>query len=169
MKASELKGRAVVTLSDAAKVGHVDDVFFDAEYRRVVGFRLKRGVFAQAEALARDGVTAIGPDALTVPSPEVINDQGRFAGMVGAATLDEMQGTKVVSEGGTLVGTIDDVEVDEDVRTVTAYVLSVGLWDRLRHGGHTIGAHEMLRLGEGGIMIVPNAVAESVQRAKTQA
>lgn len=48
MKASDLKGRAVVTLTDAAKVGTIDDILFDAEYRAVLGFRVKRARLARS-------------------------------------------------------------------------------------------------------------------------
>ena len=43
MQASELKGRAVVVLSNAEKIGQVDDVLFDAPFRQVLGFRVKKG------------------------------------------------------------------------------------------------------------------------------
>jgi len=162
VKASEVKGRAVVTLSDAAKVGHVDDVLFDATYRRVLGFRVKRGAFSQTEAVSRATVTAVGADAVTVPSPDVINAEERFADLAGAATLKQAQGTKVVTESGTLLGTIAELEVDDDVRTVTRYTLASPLLDRLRGKEPVFSAQQVLQLGAGGIMIVSDAVAESL-------
>src|SRR5687767_9707914 len=58
VKASELNGRAVLVLSQAAKVGHVDDILFDAPYRRVLGFRVKRGgLFGPREAVSRERVS----------------------------------------------------------------------------------------------------------------
>jgi len=162
MKASDLKGRAVVTLSDAAKVGHVDDVLFDATYRRVLGFRVKRGAFDHADALPRDSVTSVGTDALTVDSPDAINAEGRFADLVGATSLGQVHGTKVVTNGGTLVGTIAEVEIDDAVRRVDAYTLSVPLLDKLRHRAPALQAEDVLRLGEDGIMIVPDAVGQAL-------
>ncbi|MDP9227265.1 MAG: PRC-barrel domain-containing protein [Actinomycetota bacterium] len=43
MQANELKGRAVVVLSNAEKVGQVEDVLFDAPFQQVLGFRVKKG------------------------------------------------------------------------------------------------------------------------------
>lgn len=163
MKASDLKGRAVVTLSDAAKVGQVDDVLFDAEYRKVLGFRVKQGgLLARSEAVSRESVAGVGADALTVTSPEAINAEERFAGFVGAATLGQVKGTKVVTEGGDLLGSVDELELDDEARAVTAYTLAAPLLDRLRHNQPRIPAQDVLRLGEGGIMIVPNATGESL-------
>jgi len=165
MQAEELKGRAVLALSNAETIGHVEDVLFDAEFRHVLGFRVKRGgLFQKAQALLRDSVTAVGPDALTVPSPDVINDEARFADLVGASTLRQVEQTRVVTEGGELLGTIAHLAIDEDARMVTAYELAASLKDRmLRHEAEVVRAEEVLHLGEGGIMTVANAVGARLQ------
>ncbi len=165
MRADELNGRGVVALSSAEKIGQVDDVLFDAQFRQVLGFRIKKGgLFGQTEVLLRDNVASLGEAALTVPSPDVINDEGRFAELAHAATLSQVEGTKVVTEGGDLLGTIAHLEIDGDARTVTAYALASSLTDRvLRREEETVAADEVLRLGEGGIMIVPNTVGARLQ------
>ncbi len=163
MKASDLNGRAIVTLSDAAKVGQVDDVLFDAEYRRVLGLRVKKGLFDKAQAVSRESVTAVGADAVTVPSPDVVNVEERFAELSGATPLSRARGTKVITEGGELVGTIDELELDDNATSVISYTLSAPLWDRMRGREPRITAAEVLRLGDGGIMIVSNAVGTSLR------
>ena len=87
MKASDLKGRAVVTLSDAIKVGRVDDVLLDAGYREVLGFRIKAGTFSRLEAVSRANVTGVGHAAVTVRSPDVINVEDRLSALAGAVPL----------------------------------------------------------------------------------
>lgn len=166
MKASELRGLAVITVSNAAKVGQVDDVFFDATYRRVLGMRVKKGVFGQAEAVSRTSVTAVGNDSLNVSSPEAINVEDRFADLAGAIKLSQIEGTKVVTEGGDLVGTVTDMVLDDEATEVTAYVLDAPLWDRIRHQKPEFSADQVVRVGEGGIMIVPNTVAERLHPPK---
>jgi uncharacterized protein YrrD len=165
MQANELKGRGVLALSNAEKVGQVDDVLFDAEFRHVLGFRVKRGsLFGKAQALLRDSVTSIGAAALTVQSPDVINDEERFADLTHASTLSQVEGTQVVTESGELLGTIARLEIDDDARTVTAYTLSSSLMDRvMRHDTEVIKADEVVRLGEGGVMVVANAVGARLQ------
>jgi uncharacterized protein YrrD len=164
MNVGDLKGRAVVTLSDAAKVGSVDDVLFDAQYREVLGFRVKKGgLLSGTEALLRSNVSAVGADAITVPSPDAINAEERFAELAGAAAFKQAQGTRVVTEGGTLLGTVDEVELDDQARAVTAYILNAPLLDRIRHKEPRVAAQDVQRLGEGGIMIVSDAVAEAIQ------
>jgi uncharacterized protein YrrD len=160
MQAQELKGRAVLAVSTAEKIGQVEEVLFDAQFRQVLGFRVKRGgLFRKAQALLRDSVTSLGADALSVESPDVVNDEERFADLSHASTLAQVEQTKVVTEGGELLGTIAHLAIDEDARRVTAYVLASSLKDRvLRHDPELVQAKEVIRLGEGGIMLVPNAV-----------
>ena len=165
VQADELKGRAVVVLSNAEKVGQVDDVLFDAPFRQVLGFRVKKGgLLGKTEALPRESVTSIGADALTVASQELINDETRFAQLAGAATLSKVTGTKVVTESGQLLGTISHLEIDDEAHSVMAYVLSASLAERvMRHQAEVVRASEVIRLGEGGIMIVPDAVGARLQ------
>ena len=168
MRASELKGRAVVSLSNAEKIGEVEDVLFDAQFRQVLGFRVKRGgLFGKAHALLRDSVGSVGASALTVQSPDAVNEEERFAELAHAATLSQVERTQVVTEGGQLLGTIAHLEIDADVRKVTAYTLASSWKDRvLRHDADAVQADEVLRLGEGGIMVVPNTVGVRLEQAR---
>jgi len=166
VKASQLKGLAVITVSNAAKVGQVEDVFFDATYRRVLGMGLKKSVFGQAEAVSRTSVTAVGNDSLNISSPEAINLEDRFADLAGAIKLSQIEGTKVVTEGGDLVGTITDMLLDDEATEVTAYLLNAPLWERIRHQEPEFSADQVVRVGEGGIMIVTNTVAEHLHPPK---
>jgi uncharacterized protein YrrD len=165
MRANDLKGRAVLALSNAEKIGQVDDVLFDSQFRRVLGFRVKRGgLFGTAQALLRDSVASVGADALTVQSPDAVNDEERFADLAHASTLSQVERTKVVTEGGALLGTVAHLEIDDGARTVTAYTLASSLMDRvMRYDTEAVKADEVIRLGEGGIMVVPDAVGARLQ------
>lgn len=158
MNAAHLKGRAIVTLSDAAKIGEVDDILFDGEYRQVLGFTLRRGPFGTIEAVSRDRVSTVGQDALTVTGPDAVNALDRLPTLTGASGLSQAQQTQVVTESGTLLGTISQVEVDDEARTVVGYVLSASLWKRMRHNAPRIEVQDVLRFGAAGIMIVADRV-----------
>ena len=69
-----------------------------------------------------------------------------------------------IDRSGELLGTIAHLEIDDDARTVTAYVLSSSFRDRvMRHDAETIKADEVVRLGEGGVMVVADAVGARLQ------
>ncbi|MGH2484892.1 MAG: PRC-barrel domain-containing protein [Ktedonobacterales bacterium] len=79
MLASELNGRAVVTLSHAEKVGQVDDVLFDPDLRTVLGFRVKQSAHGATETALRSAVTTVGRAAVMIPDPQTLNVEERFA------------------------------------------------------------------------------------------
>ena len=89
----------------------------------------------------------------------MINDEERFADLAHASTANQAERTQVVTESGELLGTIAHLEIDDDARQVTAYTLSSSMMDRvMRHDTESVKADEVIRLGEGGIMVVPDAV-----------
>jgi uncharacterized protein YrrD len=125
IRASELRGRSVVDLDSAVKLGDVDEILLDPESRRVAGFSVGRGAnllgggspvekFVPASA-----VHAIGGDVVTV----------RGAGQAGAADasayprLGHVVGRKMVTHGGTVLGPIDDVLIDPTDGRIVGYAL----------------------------------------------
>ena len=157
MRADELKGRAVVTLADATRIGRIDDVLFDASYHDVLGFRVKAGAFHRAEALPRASVRAIGADAITVADHSAVNSPDRFAELEGAQALSDIEHTKVVTEGGALLGSIASVELDDNAERVLGYTLDAPLLDRMRGRAPWIRAQDVSRVSD--LMIVPESVA----------
>lgn len=159
MRADELKGRAVVTLTDATKIGSIDDVLFDAHFRTVLGFRVKTSLLRH-EALPRTGISAIGVDAVTVADHAAVNSEDRFSELAGAVPLDNARHMKVVTDNGELLGVVAAVELDDTVEHVLAYTLEAPLVDRIRGHAPQIRADDVTRMGADGIMIVPASVGE---------
>lgn len=161
MNASDLKGRAVVARGDSTELGHIDDVLFDGQLQRVLGFRVKRGILAEAEAVPRDAVATVDQDSVTITSPDAIVAEGRAAGVQGAVTIETARKTRVSSESGTVLGTLHDVEVDDEARTVLAYTVTSSLVDKLLKSVPRIEATQPLHIGAGEIIVVPDEVAEN--------
>src|SRR5687768_1918860 len=73
IRASEMRGRAVVDLDSAVKLGEVDDVALDPEGRRVAGLLVGRGQSLLGGGgspietfVPASGIHAIGRDVVTV-------------------------------------------------------------------------------------------------------
>ena len=87
MNASDLKGRAVVARGDSTELGHIDDVLFDGQLQRVLGFRVKRGILAEGEAVPRDAVATVDQDSVTITSPgAIVAEEFDSAHLTGLAT-----------------------------------------------------------------------------------
>jgi sporulation protein YlmC with PRC-barrel domain len=93
----------------------------------------------------------------------MINDEERFAQLGGGATLGKLIGTKVVTESSQPLQTISQLEIDHDARSVTSHVLSASLVDRVmsHEEEEAVQAREVVRLGQGGVVVVADAVGDA--------
>ena len=151
MKAEAIKGMAVVSITDGAKLGRVDDLVFDTERRRVAALRISAE--GQQAVIPMDKVQSIGSDAITVPSNEVTqwgSSQHRFAGL---PRLDDLGKLKVVDEAGTLLGTVHEVDFDPQTGAITEVQVRKG--GVLGIGGttHRIAADDIASVGNE-VMVV---------------
>ena len=136
IRATELGGRAVVDVDHAEKLGKVDRVVLDPDARHVAGFVVSQGssLFNQKEhlLLSAASVHAIGPDAVTVHRGEgAVLASG---GLDHLPRVSDMIGRKVVSDQGRLLGTVDDVLIDETDGRIVGYTLAgADLDDKIKH------------------------------------
>ncbi len=161
IKASSLKGRAVVSVGDAEKLGSVADVFFDLAAGQVVAFHISHGLIGGNKTLLAPNISNIGPDAIT------IKDKAALLSHAGpdyqtAIGLNQLQGMKVVSDQGTLLGALGDVEMDPTTLRIACYEMSGTLWEQVRHKERTFDQVPGLRFGKD-LLIVPDVVAAELE------
>ena len=125
MKFSELKGRAVITLGDATKIGEVEDLMVETGSRHIVSLKVRTGHFSAAQFVPAGAVKNVGPDAVTVvANAGALAQSGESGGpLVG---LTSILGNKVVTDAGTLVGELHDVLLDWTNLTITGYQVRGG-------------------------------------------
>jgi sporulation protein YlmC with PRC-barrel domain len=186
MKFSELKGRAVVSLEDARKVGEVEDILLDPHSRRTSGIKVKTGLFSPPVVVPVEQVKGVGPDAITF-TPRVEREQGVKVERVEAEasaqahvqpanaerpapqapdadeaagrsiSLTGMLGDKVLTDTGTLLGEVQDVLIDPATLAVTGLVVGTGgLFARSRD----IPLSSEVRYGDK-LITVPAPLSES--------
>src|SRR5438876_11156034 len=66
MKFSELKGRAVVDLEDARKIGEVEDLVVEPHGHSIVSLKVRTGLFHAAKLVSVTDVKNVGADAVTI-------------------------------------------------------------------------------------------------------
>jgi uncharacterized protein YrrD len=160
--ATALVGRPVVTLA-GEDVGQVKDVVYAARGHRIIGFTLAgRGVLAGPlrQSLPWEGVLAVGRDAVMVRDGQVLADRNEVAGKT-ALREQNVIGVTVLTEGGTALGTVEDVIID-----VKAAADVVGYAIRTGEALPPAGRKAYLPLGEvsasGEALVVPEAVTDVV-------
>lgn len=136
MRAQDLKGKTVIALREAERLGEVDDVALDLERQRVAGFWLGSGGilntglgrFIPAEAIHSIGEDAITVD-LTVESLEAraLGDEPEAGGGPIASEwprLGELMGARVVTESGNLLGEVKEIEFDPNTLNFEGFHLA---------------------------------------------
>ena len=107
---SEATGRRVLSTGTAETVGTVAGFLVDPVTAQVVALRLKK-THGSGDTVPWPDLTSFGADNVTVPSAEVITEA------TGAAKdLDTkagaMLGKRLLTDAGTDIGTVDDIDFD---------------------------------------------------------
>src|SRR5687768_5336466 len=125
MKFSELKGRAVVNVEDAKKIGEIDNLLLEPGTRQVSSLKVKTGgLFSTPLAINISQVMNIGPDAVTVKTD--IANPGQSPGQKEAVEVTSLLGHKVVTDAGAMLGEVHDILLDPVSAAVTGYEVRDG-------------------------------------------
>ncbi|MBV9712509.1 MAG: PRC-barrel domain-containing protein [Ktedonobacteraceae bacterium] len=163
-KWSDIKGLAAVAIDTGMKVGPLDDFYFDPQHNSVYALQIKTGLFGH-RALPTSAINAIGADAVTFASEQQLikeNSDDIIAKLpLGSTVLSY----RVLSEGGTVIGTIGNIMLDVSTPTVlkvVAFELAAGI--RARISGHypSFEASQVVRYGRD-VIVIPDAVATALQ------
>jgi sporulation protein YlmC with PRC-barrel domain len=123
MKASELKTRPVISLNDGRKVGVISDVTLDATNVKLGALLLVGSEGSSVVPFLE--VRNIGADAVTIDDsrrPRVTADQSRNE----EHRISALTGLSVVNQEGTLIGYLEDLELDDRYGRVTALLVQRG-------------------------------------------
>jgi sporulation protein YlmC with PRC-barrel domain len=165
MKFSELKGRAVVNLEDARKIGEVEDLMVEPESHHIVSVKVRTGMFHAAQVISVVDVKNVGGDAVTISTGSataestagqnmVASQNGSAVGTTTATSsvgptgaqpliaITSILGNKVVTDAGTMLGELRDVMVDWVDLTITGYeVHGGGMFTKAQEFGDTPDVH----------------------------
>lgn len=115
---TELLGLQIVAANDATVVGEVDGLIVDDVTLKVAGFLVDLGLF-EASALPLASASAIGADAIIVPSADALVPITTDATLDALAAKDiTISDARVITRSGKTVGTIGDFFVDTDTGDV---------------------------------------------------
>jgi uncharacterized protein YrrD len=134
MKFSDVKGRQVVTLDNADKVGYISNAYISNDGANVTGFQVDmRGLLQGHRVFTWDSLSSIGADAVTIPDGEALHEANRSP-LSDALSTESVVGAKVMAERGENFGTLGDIDFDPASGAVTEYILTPSLVERI--GGH---------------------------------
>jgi sporulation protein YlmC with PRC-barrel domain len=140
----KLRGIAIVSVSEGAKLGTVSGALFDPASLRLTALDVKGGAGRFIIPLGQ--IKAFGADAVTVESSSVTQVQGE-SGASTEVSLDTLRKRKVVDEEGTLLGTLHSLDIESVSGDVESIVVHKGGILGLGGESHTIPAAAIKSIG----------------------
>ena len=162
----ELVGKPIYALDRGEEIGEVENLIFDPDQRRVVGFVLEEGgLFRSPQVIPFENIESIGPDAIVLKRgaplempPEEVDANRLKEGF-------NLTGRKVVSERGHDIGTVYDLDIDELTGRVIGIEVTQGLFQDTAEGKKQIDYDHIQQIGKDAI-IVSEAALETIAAQK---
>ncbi len=179
IKGSELVGRAVVDMDAAEKLGKIKEVIVQQDGERVAGFVVAHGENVLGSGGTRrtipaSALNAIGPDAIVVHGAGLAGQP--TAELDGLPRMSDVIGHKMVTQSGRLLGSIDDILIDEKDGSVIGFVVGEGMKSKLENmfspdHAHTAGyvrADADLHVGNDLIVVPDDAFVPGEWEARRE-
>jgi len=126
LKWSELKGRTVIDITNAKRLGSVDDLVLDPQNYQIVGLKFKSGLFSATQTVPVLAVKSIGEDAVTLQLeaiPPSLPDEPLFQNL---PTVSQVIGNSVVTEDGNHIGEISNIRLSLQPLMIAGYEINKG-------------------------------------------
>ena len=161
----DLVGKSVVTLSDGRIIGEVKDVYVTPNLSHMAGIHLgKKGVLRRKSLLVpADSVVVFGIDVILVKDSEALTDDRHLKDSAEWVRVDSLDGRKIDTPGGTSVGMVGDVVLDEAGKVI-AFSLSKVFVEGPLSEKRFVYKNAIIDSGnEDGAMTIDLTVAERMQ------
>lgn len=157
MRISQLRGLRVISLSEALKMGTVEDVLLDPTCRWVAALRVRGGgAMGKTHLVMRQAVKRVGQHAVIIGAPVGVTEETSEPSLDRLIDLKTLIGLEVVTDEGTLLGRIHDAEIDSQTLNIIDYHLVRNFWDNYLQTGLRVSAQDTLS-GSKDVLIVPES------------
>lgn len=167
MDVKSLSGIAVVSIEDGEKVGTVDDVVFNLESRRVIGFRLGRTGLIRGgrSVVSMSDVESVGSDAVMIRNRSMVRDEQNEREFADRPHLRELTSLRVVTQDGAYVGNLATVRFDPSNGSITHLEVSGGSLMSMLRRNREIPADVVLSMGTD-VVVVPDQYGPEGSQSK---
>lgn len=160
----DLAGLAVIDVRNGKKLGQVTETIVSPDDGKLLGFVMKQGgMLSREESVVEiEDVRSIGTDAVTVEGDEIVRrpEASRPEFQEARGGERTLIGRKVVSQGGTLLGTVADVVLNEEARRASALVIGGGVFD----AGDAMSVDRVVSVGPDVVIVTDAARTDDDDR-----
>ena len=150
-----LVGLPVVELTEGQQIGEVRDVLFAATGVFHSLLLERGGLLSAVKVLPKGNINVIGQDAITTQTRDGVVELREELQALSTLIEGHMHfvGKDVLTADGQLLGTVEDVYLDEDLNTIVGYEISEGLLVDLREGRKVMRAHPEIMIGQDTVLV----------------
>lgn len=114
--AKDINSKSIISIADGKILGEVKDVYLDADMRQVVGIYLgTEGLIRRKDKMIeRSALQVLGVDVWLVSASDVVVDKDSLPDAASYTPVGSLRGREIQTDGGTKLGVIDDVLLDEN-------------------------------------------------------
>ncbi len=118
MTSKDHSNKPLISITDGKKLGEIKGLFVDSEMRQVTAVFLgKEGIInRKVLAIPRSAIQVYGIDVWLVSGSDKVMTLDNLPDAESFTLVSELRGREVQTEGGTKLGTIEDVVLDGEMR-----------------------------------------------------
>ncbi len=157
MKLGELKGKQVVAVGQATKVGVVLDVILDASCREIESLVIGGDKSSPDRAVSGQNVTAIGRDVVTIDSTGSLRLFDPATPEANLPRASSILGSHIVTQGGQIIGQISDIDFYPNTRQIVGFEFDGGPIGSIFGRHHLLDPRNIIRVGPGLVTVSDEA------------
>ncbi len=121
-----LVGRQIISIEDGSHLGNLRDIYVDGSLKSLVAIFIGReSMFSRrAKFIHRKDITVLGKDAILVSSAKAITTGNRNKEFPKWIRRDHLQGRAIHTPGGTKIGNVGDIAIDNSGRLLIGVTIS---------------------------------------------
>ncbi len=115
VKTKEFQGKLLISLSDGKNLGEVKDVYLDQDATKVVAAFLGKSGIINRKSLTVEisHIKLFGIDTWLTDASDIVIAKDDVSGAETYLLGDSLRGREIQTDGGTKIGTIGDILVDD--------------------------------------------------------
>jgi len=120
IRSRELSNKPLISITDGKRLGEIKDLYLDQELRQLAAVFLGREGLINRKTLAigRGAVQVFGIDAWLVSGSDTVMELEAIAESGTFILMGDLRGRELQTEGGTKIGVIDHVILDNEARVL---------------------------------------------------
>ena len=120
LTAKQQQNKPLISITDGKKLGEIKDLYLDQGLKSVAAVFLGTEGLVRRKSLVLDraAIQVLGTDAWLVADSDRVTELSTLAEANTLVLIGELKGRAIETEGGTKIGTVEDVILDENAYVV---------------------------------------------------